>query len=61
MVDLQGGPRAIYEEDVILDRAGRGLGTVLQPAPTAPDGLILAVELTVLFPENGTYNVYFPR
>ena len=61
MVDLQDGPRAIYEEDVILDRTGRGLGSVLQPAPVAPDGLTLAIELNVLFPENGTYNVCFPR
>lgn len=61
MVDLEGGPRAIEDEDVILDRAGHGLGRVLEPAPVPPDGTTVAVELVVMFPENGIYDVRFLR
>lgn len=61
MVDLQGTPRAIYDEDVILDRSGHGLGQVLEPASVPPDGTTVAVEITVAFPENGTYEVRFLR
>ena len=61
MVDLQNSPRAIYETDLILDRAGRGLGVTLSPVSVPPDGTDFAVDLTVTFPENGTYEILFSR
>ncbi len=61
MPDLKGSSRTIYDEDPVLGRAGHGLGTVLEPAPVPPDGMVIAVEVAVTFPENGEYEVRFLR